>query len=329
VKTLFISYAHEDRAAAETLAKQLESEKQSEGEPKYIVWWDEHLPAGTNIRNEIRTRLEQADKVIVIWSPSSEHALYVLEEAEWARDAGKLIQTMKNLERPPYGFGQHKWIGLEEFGNIVRAIDTVSPVGAVSRSATPNRLEPSQRVQRSLGTAIFCLAGLTAFAVIAAYVWFPRGCDVRGLEPALDYRCYHSKYLGVEFIWPQGALTLVTTKEHDQTLTLINRDKEIEVRITRTPLPAHGDIRRARDAELHELRSKGYDDNELKPKPGEAWRNFYVITGHKPNTDEFYYKRWHTQTHVLSVEFDYSRKKIELYNRIIEDMMNTRPFLLH
>jgi hypothetical protein len=63
------------------------------------------------------------------------------------------------------------------------------------------------------------------------------------------------------------------------------------------------------------LAGYGYTFN-YDPK-GEDW---YILSGEKPNGDEFYYRRWYTSKDVVSIEFDYPKAVLNVYHDVIEAM---------
>ena len=83
---VFISYAHPDWAIAKSLADELAARG-------YDVWWDDHLLAVDEFRNEIQQQLRRAKAVIVVWSTHSAASSFVRQEAEEARQFKKLIAT--------------------------------------------------------------------------------------------------------------------------------------------------------------------------------------------------------------------------------------------
>lgn len=94
---IFLSYAREDQRAAARLSRLLEAAGRT-------VWWDRRVPAGKTWRFEIEKALRNARCVIVLWSQNSIHSQWVHEEAEEARQAGKLMPVLIERVRPPPGF---------------------------------------------------------------------------------------------------------------------------------------------------------------------------------------------------------------------------------
>src|SRR5947209_15405861 len=102
---LFISYANEDASAAWRLASTLESEG-------HDVWLDRRLAGGVEYAREIERALDASGKVIVLWSANSVSSPWVRDEAEVARDAGKLVPAALDGTSPPLGFRQFHTVDL-------------------------------------------------------------------------------------------------------------------------------------------------------------------------------------------------------------------------
>jgi hypothetical protein len=54
--------------------------------------------------------------------------------------------------------------------------------------------------------------------------------------------------------------------------------------------------------------------------------NWYIVTGSKPDGSEYFYGRWYTAKDVVSIEFEYPRERLEIHNKIIEDMTTPKRF---
>jgi hypothetical protein len=94
---LFISYAHVDRPFVEALARCLEALGVS-------VWYDRGLATGDQFLHEINARLVAARRVLVVWSPTALASEWVLNEAEVARRAGKLLAISREAMALPAPF---------------------------------------------------------------------------------------------------------------------------------------------------------------------------------------------------------------------------------
>jgi len=96
---VFISYARADEAVARRLAKALQA-------AGLDVWWDADLPAHRAYSDVIEKNLEQAKTVIVLWSKTAARSQWVRAEADYARNAGKLVQAQLDGALPPMPFNQ-------------------------------------------------------------------------------------------------------------------------------------------------------------------------------------------------------------------------------
>lgn len=94
---IFISYAREDRNAAEILSNYLKG-------AGHNVWWDASLLPGHRFRDSIQNELNSADKVVVLWSANSVASDFVIDEASHALAGGKLVPFSIDGTPPPLGF---------------------------------------------------------------------------------------------------------------------------------------------------------------------------------------------------------------------------------
>lgn len=248
------------------------------------VWWDPFIIAGTDYRAAIQQQLDQSDKVIVIWSSHSVRSPFVIDEAQRGQKKNKLIPIVIDVAEPPMGFGHLHSVQAKdletEYAAILAAVEDRSPPTHAESQATPTA----------------------------------------GLNPAHDYQAYSSDTLGLEFVYPQAVLQVDTTQEKAGKIPLITKDRQVEVLISRYPLPDHNNIRIGCRKEREELEEKGYTFNYIGPRKDKNWSNWYILTGLSPNDDEYFYKRWYTDKDVVSIEFNYPKSKIGLYNDVIPAM---------
>lgn len=96
---VFISYAREDRAKAEHVARGLAA-------IGLEAFWDTDIPPGQTWADYIESKLTACGAVIVLWSEHSTKSQWVREEARIGRDKSKLIPVMLDASPPPFGFGE-------------------------------------------------------------------------------------------------------------------------------------------------------------------------------------------------------------------------------
>jgi len=94
---VFISYAREDRACAELLARALTARGWS-------VWWDRHIHVGHSFSEVIERELDRARCVIVLWSRNSVASEWVQNEAAEAANRKALVPVRIEDVRPPLEF---------------------------------------------------------------------------------------------------------------------------------------------------------------------------------------------------------------------------------
>ena len=96
---VFISYARADEPVARRVARSLEG-------AGIEVWWDAELPAHRAYTDVIERNLAQAKAVVVLWSKGAVGSQWVRAEADFARNAGKLVQAQLDGSLPPMPFNQ-------------------------------------------------------------------------------------------------------------------------------------------------------------------------------------------------------------------------------
>ena len=115
---IFISYSKKDRLLVEQLGGLLE-------ELGFTVWWDAELIPAEEFREEIRRQIQATRAAIVIWSENSAKSAFVIDEADLAREAGKLISTLADgfaPSRVPLGFRNTHMTPLSDGDALMRAL---------------------------------------------------------------------------------------------------------------------------------------------------------------------------------------------------------------
>ncbi|MCB1928092.1 MAG: toll/interleukin-1 receptor domain-containing protein [Rhodocyclaceae bacterium] len=160
---VFLSYAREDQAMAESLARALEAKG-------LTVWWDRHIVAGHTFDEVIERELDSAGSVIVLWSAASVGSEWVRSEASTAAERGVLIPVSIDGQRPPLEFRRKQTVSLAEWNGAAdhpgltqllqamrhRAVPASSPV--VAPPPRPERARRRWPVMVALPVALAALA---------------------------------------------------------------------------------------------------------------------------------------------------------------------------
>ena len=96
---VFVSYCRPSAQIAEQVAAALSS-------IGYDVWRDDQLPAHRAYGDVIEEKLRAARAVIVLWSADACQSQWVRAEADYARQAGVLVQASLDGTIPPLPFNQ-------------------------------------------------------------------------------------------------------------------------------------------------------------------------------------------------------------------------------
>ena len=78
----------------------------------HTVWRDDQLPAHRDYADVIEERLGKADAVVVVWSHDAARSQWVKAEADFAREAGKLVQASIDGTVPPMPFNRIQCVAL-------------------------------------------------------------------------------------------------------------------------------------------------------------------------------------------------------------------------
>ena len=120
---IFLSYARDDSAKAQSLVKALEADG-------FAVWWDGLISGGHAFAERIDQALADADVVLVLWSKHSVHSHWVRDEAGFGRDRNRMVPVSIDDSQPPLGFRQIQSIDLSHWRGNARARE----YSALSRS---------------------------------------------------------------------------------------------------------------------------------------------------------------------------------------------------
>lgn len=170
---IFLSYAHEDQAAAKKIVAALAREG-------LRAWWDHEIPPGRTWDEMIGRRIASAQVVIVLWSKRSVASNFVKEEAQLALDAGKLLPLSIEAVEPPIGFRRVQaanlsdWRGQSDHGQWRVVLGEIQRrLGDTPRAATPPSKQPDLRVAAAIAASLLAVVALGGF--FAANVSEPAG----------------------------------------------------------------------------------------------------------------------------------------------------------
>ena len=141
---IFLSYSSADRKRAEVLKEWFES-------LGWSVFWDREIPPGESWESYLLAHLDQADCVVVLWTPAAYESDWVIKEATTALERGRLVQIMGTglPAPPPFGAIQalpfQAWVAEEDHPQTARLIKEVArrlggvplPSAPVIRSGSP------------------------------------------------------------------------------------------------------------------------------------------------------------------------------------------------
>jgi len=166
---VFVSYARENREAAQRLADAL-------AEKRLRVWWDRDLVAGSEFATVIELQLNSAAVVIGLWSNESVRSAFVRDECGHALRAGKLLPVRIEEVDLPLGFGQLHTLDLldwdgdadeEAFQALLLEVERRRTHAPLPLAALP---PPTRFGRRLLGRTALILAMLGALAGAGYYV---------------------------------------------------------------------------------------------------------------------------------------------------------------
>ena len=168
---VFISYKREDqedRGRVTPIARGLEA-------AGYEVFYDVQVPPGSSWESFLKDKIEAAGCVIVLWSRASVESDWVKEEAELAKNAGKLVPAFVDHVPAPFGFGRVEgaelfdWDGSpehEEWRRLVAAV--AAKLERPVPPPPPPPVVPGPKSRRAL-----VLAALVLLAVAVAAISIP------------------------------------------------------------------------------------------------------------------------------------------------------------
>ncbi|MGE0630044.1 MAG: toll/interleukin-1 receptor domain-containing protein [Hyphomicrobiaceae bacterium] len=117
-RSVFVSYSRQDIEVVRALVTRLR-------DSGVAVTWDQDFVGGADFERLIRTAIDSASSVIVVWSRASVLSRYVRDEARLALNSAKLITTHiegLDLTEVPLGFGHLNAIPIEDTQLVCRSL---------------------------------------------------------------------------------------------------------------------------------------------------------------------------------------------------------------
>lgn len=179
---MFISYARDDEPAARRVAKALQASGLD-------IWWDADLPAHRAYSEVIERNLEQAKAVVVLWSKAAAGSQWVRAEADFARNAGKLVQAQIDGTLPPMPFNQIQcadlkgWRGTTAHSGWAKLQASVQALVSGEEQPLPAALSP--RRWRRLREYRWWVAASLALLVAAGLLFYAFGMPGEERKPVL------------------------------------------------------------------------------------------------------------------------------------------------
>lgn len=163
---VFVSYARPDKKRVARLVTALRA-------AGFDTWWDDDIPAGAGWEQTIETALEEAQAVIVGWSPTSVASENVRSEARVARSRGRLVQVFLEACEPPLFFGERQGVDLSSWRGSARdpaflRVQQALLAAISSEPATLNSAQPPKPFRTSTLTAV---AILIVAAALVGWWW--------------------------------------------------------------------------------------------------------------------------------------------------------------
>lgn len=180
---IFLSYAREDRRAAQTLARVVES-------AGHDVWWDCHIESGEEFADRIEAALNKAQVVLVAWSAESVKSRWVRDEAAAGGDTGRLVPVSIDGSLAPMGFRQFHTMDLKGWKGSRRDARTSELLQAIDRRIQGKASETPAASSRKPGASLDGInvraiaAAILLVATIGAGLWFWGGRWTESGPPA-------------------------------------------------------------------------------------------------------------------------------------------------
>lgn len=307
---------------------------------EHVVFMDyDSTPLGTDFREYIRGVLDQCEVMLAVIGPrwmgeDGAGGLRIHQESDWVRieieaalkkktvhvipvlidrtpmpDAKNLPESIRDIVYRQATAVDSQVDFNPHMERLLRNIDSILGVGAdQAGDAVPDRRRRAKTGVFGLGkSAPLVAAGVVATVLVAGVAIVGREYvtpnETKSMTEA-RFDKYESRDLGVTFTFPRDVFFLNTTERRQGRIALMNSAGAPVVTIRRTDLPAATDVKVARQNEVEELKRNDATLTYIAPEEEHRWSNWYVISG-LSHGNIFYYRRWHTEDSVVSIEFYY------------------------
>ncbi|MEO0466277.1 MAG: toll/interleukin-1 receptor domain-containing protein [Pseudomonadota bacterium] len=176
---VFVSYKKEDRALAERLIEWLRTEG-------FSVWWDDNLTPRTSWDSEIEREASGAKAIVVLWTPRSVQSDWVRAEADFGKEAGKLVPVLLEPTNIPLSFrliqaaDLTQWDGrvdhlqwrklVQWIGDLVSAEPEHTDAAPETTPTPRNQITAPPKRRGSLLIGVFVIAALATLGAAAALI---------------------------------------------------------------------------------------------------------------------------------------------------------------
>ncbi|MEO6014675.1 MAG: toll/interleukin-1 receptor domain-containing protein [Devosia sp.] len=301
---VFISYSRKDRDKAAALADSLNTKG-------YSVWWDQNLVSGSRFREVIESKLQEANKIVVLWSKHSIVSSFVIDEAQAGKESGKLIPLSIDVARPPLGFRDLHTIALRNSGGLPAEL-----VAALEGRETSSPALAKAHARWNLRPPHIAALAVSAFGLVAA-AWFAWSSSGR----SLPYAVYDSAELGFHIAFPEEVLDVDSSEVQQKRILLRDRSGQAAAIASRSDALGEADARLAQQLEKDALLARGCTITYEAPQKQANWSNWFVVSG-VCGADVYYLRRWYAGGSAVAMEFNFPKEQLPQYESIVPRMID-------
>ncbi len=131
---IFISYSSKDRKKTKSLAEIFEKKG-------WKVWWDKNITPGKAFDRAISKALDEANCIVVLWSPNSVESAWVLEEAYEGLERDVLLPVLIGKTRLPFGYRRLQYIDLSKWKGAATSVPLKKLLNAIDPFAQSEQVK--------------------------------------------------------------------------------------------------------------------------------------------------------------------------------------------